>query len=188
MRVSIFKSIFIAAVAIALTGCSGITPDTTDITGRLGKAYEVVNGRYDFDGKYLSVTMRRTDAEPAVDLDDVCSAGEALTSGKKWIGDFVIDFRDADGKSIRKRSAEGDLAEVLSLEEGDEAQLQFRLSAKKQEKVKSFRITTTLRPNDGRGGVNDVVGFIDAFGDITESMIGAAADAVDAIEALDDLD
>lgn len=188
MRVSIFKSIFIAAVAIILTGCSGITPDTTDISGRLGKAYEVANGRYDFDGKYLSVTVRRTDAEPAVDLNDVCSVSEALSTGKKWIGDFVIDFRDADGKSIRKRSAEGDLAEVLSLEEGDEAQLQFRLSAKKQEKVKSFRITTTLRPNDGRGGVNDVVGFIDAFGDITESMISAAADAVDAIEALDDLE
>ena len=72
MRVSIFKSIFIAAVAIILTGCSGITPDTTDISGRLGKAYEVANGRYDFDGKYLSVTVRRTDAEPAVDLNDVC--------------------------------------------------------------------------------------------------------------------
>lgn len=136
------------------------TPETTDISGDLAGCYTVVDRKYKGTGDFLStvaIELTRTDKDLPFDENE----GELRSfsthgSGPMINVGFGIEFLDKDGNIISKEDPSsspysGDEAVTLArLKKGDKSSIQFMLNKNEAKDVKSFRISSAVKKQEGK--------------------------------------
>lgn len=182
--------------ATADDGALKVRPESTNIGGKFGKAFNFDDKEYTIkmedgwggDKKVkMSITMTRNDVKPSVNFNDIAGSHDA---GKKYVGDIEAEFLDDnDDVLFTARVTLGnydDIDKLLTLEDGDKTNVTFSTYEKESAvlKAKKFRLTSKLEKNSraGKPGSEldeqmDALGkAADAFG----AMAGAAVKAADA--------
>lgn len=136
------------------------TPQTTNISGPLGKAFEVVNRTYKPKGDYskrLNVEIELKDASLLPTDFNPMSVGTTDNSGDPnypMIANFVIEYLDEDGDVVETEEASEGVDRLLRCTEGDKATLSFDVP-RKYEDITSFRIISDYYPNQIEGKTNN---------------------------------
>ena len=180
-----------------------IKPASTTIGGKLGKAFDVEDVEYTITRNYVNemkVTISRNASEALVNLDDVVWLGSSKDSTKPLIGQFTIDYLDANGAVLGSGTDSGGFDAAMSLLEGDKCSLDFYVDDEVLAAVKTFRLGTTLKENpdalknaipDGLGISDEDLETIERTTAVATSMMGAAASAIgmagDAAEVINDM-
>lgn len=138
----------LAIVSMVLVSCGGggstgvMTPQTTEISGPLGREFEVVNTPVKLHGHTWSIQIKsKTNGHFNVPFGTTKNKYEA------YVG-FGLETYDKDGSLIVKRSAtEGanreDVRELLSLKEGETGFIRWNcLDSEKSVKGMTFKITS----------------------------------------------
>ena len=185
--------------ATADDGALKVRPESTNIGGKFGKAFNFDDKEYTikmedgWGGKKdvkMSITMTRNDVKPSVDFDDISGSHDA---GKKYVGDIEAEFLDEnDDVLFTARVTLGnydDIDKLLTLEEGDKTNVTFSTFEGESTvlKAKKFRLTSKLEKNSraGKPGseLDELDEQMDALGkaaDAFGAMAGAAVKAADA--------
>ncbi len=219
MKKVLFKTMLLVAALAMTTACGGsskndtkseadeapvvIKPASTTIGGKLGKAFDVEDVEYTITRgivNKMKVTISRNASEALVNLDDVVASGSAEGSTKSLIGEFTIDFLDANGAVLGSGTDSGGFDAAMSLLEGDKCSLDFYVDEEVLATVKTFRLGTTLKENpdalknaipDGLGISDEDLETIERTTAVATSMMGAAASAIgmagDAAEVINDM-
>ncbi len=221
MKKVLFKTMLLVAALAMTTACGGsskndtqkgaeaedapvvIKPASTTIGGKLGKAFDVEDVEYTITRgivNKMKVTISRNASEALVNLDDVVASGSAEGSTKSLIGEFTIDFLDANGAVLGSGTDSGGFDAAMSLLEGDKCSLDFYVDEEVLATVKTFRLGTTLKDNpdalknaipDGLGISDEDLETIERTTAVATSMMGAAASAIgmagDAAEVINDM-
>lgn len=180
-----------------------IKPASTTIGGKLGKAFDVEDVEYTITRgivNKMKVTISRNASEALVNLDDVVASGSSDGSTKSLIGEFTIDFLDANGAVLGSGTDSGGFDAAMSLLEGDKCSLDFYVDDEVLATVKTFRLGTTLKENpdalknaipEGLGISDEDLETIERTTAVATSMMGAAASAIgmagDAAEVINDM-
>lgn len=162
--------LFLVAATCFLFSCGGssksesstandtieVRPASTNITGKLGNMFTIEDKAYKIkrDGDmtssyYITLSLKRTDAEPSVDLNDVTSIGSGDTKAT-YMGGFKLELLDADGDVITEKDfSDEDFTKLLSLAEGETANLKISMfeDRDKLSKAKTFRVSSVLQNN-----------------------------------------
>ena len=219
MKKVLFKTMLLVAALAMTTACGGsskndtkseadeapvvIKPASTTIGGKLGKAFDVEDVEYTITRNYVNemkVTISRNASEALVNLDDVVWLGSSKDSTKPLIGQFTIDYLDANGAVLGSGTDSGGFDAAMSLLEGDKCSLDFYVDDEVLAAVKTFRLGTTLKENpdalknaipDGLGISDEDLETIERTTAVATSMMGAAASAIgmagDAAEVINDM-
>lgn len=189
--------------ATADDGALKVRPESTNIGGKFGKAFNFDDKEYTIkmddgwrgDKKVkMSITLTRNDVKPSVDFNDIAGSYDA---GKKYVGDIEAEFLDDnDDVLFTARVTLGnydDIDKLLTLEEGDKTNVTFSTFEKESIvlKAKKFRLTSKLEKNSRAGkpgsGMDELEEQMNALGkaaDAVGAMAGAAAKAADAANEL----
>lgn len=220
MKKVLFKTMLLVAALAMTTACGGsskidtkskaddapvvIKPASTTIGGKLGKAFDVEDVEYTITRggifNKMKVTISRNASEALVNLDDVVWLGSSKDSTKPLIGQFTIDYLDANGAVLGSGTDSGGFDAAMSLLEGDKCSLDFYVDDEVLAAVKTFRLGTTLKENpdalknaipDGLGISDEDLETIERTTAVATSMMGAAASAIgmagDAAEVINDM-
>ena len=221
MKKVLFKTMLLVAALAMTTACGGssktdtqkgaeaedapvvIKPASTTIGGKLGKAFDVEDVEYTITRgivNKMKVTISRNASEALVNLDDVVASGSSDGSTKSLIGEFTIDFLDANGAVLGSGTDSGGFDAAMSLLEGDKCSLDFYVDDEVLATVKTFRLGTTLKENpdalknaipEGLGISDEDLETIERTTAVATSMMGAAASAIgmagDAAEVINDM-
>ncbi|MGM9845619.1 MAG: hypothetical protein ACI30K_05260 [Muribaculaceae bacterium] len=221
MKKVLFKTMLLVAALAMTTACGDssktdtkngaeaddapvvIKPASTTIGGKLGKAFDVDDVEYTVTRgivNTIKVTISRNASEALVNLDDVVASGSSEGSTKSLIGEFTIEFLDANGAVLGSGTDHGGFDAAMSLLEGDKCSLDFFVDDEVLASVKTFRLGTTLKENpdalknaipDGLGISDEDLETIERTTKVATSMMGAAASAIgmagDAAEMLNDM-
>ena len=184
-------------------GTLKVTPETANIGGKFGKAFDIDDREYTLkieDGwggdkkAKMSITVTRNDVKPSVNFDEIAGSHDA---GKKYVGDIEAEFLDENEDVLfTARVSLGnytDIDKLLTLEEGDKTTI--TVSTYEEEdvimKAKKFRLTSKLENNShaGKPGsvTDDLEEQMDALGkaaDAVGAMVGAAAKAAEAADEI----
>ena len=184
-------------------GTLKVTPETANIGGKFGKAFDIDDRDYTLkieDGwggdkkAKMSITVTRNDVKPSVNFDEIAGSHDA---GKKYVGDIEAEFLDENEDVLfTARVSLGnytDIDKLLTLEEGDKTTI--TVSTYEEEdvimKAKKFRLTSKLENNShaGKPGsvTDDLEEQMDALGkaaDAVGAMVGAAAKAAEAADEI----
>lgn len=163
------KSSLCLGIALIITACGGssessadkeqrekqpITPETTTISGTLGKAYTVVDKKYKPQGetlfKKLNVEIELTDPSKLPDLFLTQKVGTEENEGDAdypILANFIIEFLDEEGDVIKTDENGDGIDRLIRLtEQGDKATISFYLPDNLSD-VKFFRIISDFYPN-----------------------------------------
>lgn len=219
MKKVLFKTMLLVAALAMTTACGGsskidtkskaddapvvIKPASTTIGGKLGKAFDVEDVEYTITRgivNEMKVTISRNASEALVNLDDVVWIGSSQDSTKPLIGEFTIDYLDANGAVLGSSTDSGGFDTAMTLLEGDKCSIEFYVEDEVLASVKTFRLGTTLKENvdalknaipDGLGISDDDIETMQKAANAATSMMGAAASAIgmagDAAEAINDM-
>ena len=185
--------------ATADDGALKVRPESTNIGGKFGKAFNFDDKEYTIkmedgwggDKKVkMSITMTRNDVKPSVNFNDIAGSHDA---GKKYVGDIEAEFLDDnDDVLFTARVTLGnydDIDKLLTLEDGDKTNVPFSTYEKESAvlKAKKFRLTSKLEKNSRAGEpgseLDELDEQMDALGkaaDAFGAMAGAAVKAADA--------
>ena len=175
--------------ATADDGALKVRPESTNIGGKFGKAFNFDDKEYTIkmedgwggDKKVkMSITMTRNDVKPSVNFNDIAGSHDA---GKKYVGDIEAEFLDDnDDVLFTARVTLGnydDIDKLLTLEDGDKTNVTFSTyeGASTVLKAKKFRLTSKLEKNSRAGKPGSELDELDEQMD----ALGKAADAANEI-------
>ena len=144
-------------------GTLKVTPETANIGGKFGKAFDIDDREYTLkieDGwggdkkAKMSITVTRNDVKPSVNFDEIAGSYDA---GKKYVGDIEAEFLDENEDVLfTARVSLGnytDIDKLLTLEEGDKTTITVSAYEKDDVimKAKKFRLTSKLENNSHAG-------------------------------------
>lgn len=166
-----FVCLFLVAFAFLMASCGGgkksqaqetqsesqqVKPDGTKITGRLGTLFTIEDKSYTLSQDktiqsiyYISVSVERTSAEPAIPLEDIVSQ-YSDDAKAKYMGSFKVELFDANGDIVGQGDvSEDDFVKMMGLSEGEKATIKIQLSIETGDisTIKSFRISSSVEPN-----------------------------------------
>lgn len=168
-----------------------VTPESSSINGKLGKAFDVVDKTYKITegdyGKEISVTIKRNDSKPKVNFDDLVDKYSAFNSSKPLIGDFMVEFLDESGNKITDADLSGDsFHSIISMVEGDETSISFSCNGNPSG-AKTFRIISTVKSNDNATGDTELDAAVETAKESAKAagkVLDAASSAIDALNSL----
>lgn len=149
--------ILMAVVSMALVSCGGgggvMTPQTTEISGDLGKYFEVVDNPVKLQGDIWSIQLKMI---KQFDSWRVEPYGTSRTDGKKiWHAGFGLETFDKDGNLIAKRAATAgglsgpyssqDVLDLVNLQEGETGYIRWSCQdSERGVKGMTFKITSAF--------------------------------------------
>lgn len=156
-----------------LTSCGGkkeeqsgseyMKPETTSVSGGLGKCFKVVDRNYKVLGdwsKSITVELERTDDSLPFTLTsgtEICSYRDSKTSRFIQVG-FGIEFMDEEGNVLDKVSASAtgisascssaEVSDLVKLNSGEKGSIEFNIYSD-AENATQFRISSSYTENEG---------------------------------------
>lgn len=200
----LIKRLLGAGLMIAVTACGSssssdkggsgnsgrqvLSPQTTSVSGVIGKAYTVVNRDYKPQGdgsiKRLNVEVELTDTARLPEGFGSANVGTADDMGEaeyNMIADFKIELLDEDGDIIETKDCISGADRLLHLtENGDRATITFYVPGRAAN-IRYFRIVSDYYPNKIEGATN--TSAINETADSSDAEFEKAMDhAVRAVE------
>lgn len=129
-------------------------PQTTSISGPLGKAFSIVKKKYKANKEDLSpkiyVEIELTDASQLPEgFERLVGTRENKKDPKyPMLANFIIEFLDEDEDIIESKDESYGVGQILRMSEGEKGSVYFYLPYKKEGDVKFFRIKSDYYPND----------------------------------------
>ena len=163
MKKALFSILALVGMCITFTSCGESAleakPESTTVGGKWGKAFTIEDKAYPFvvadekdNGKIkaeINITLTRVDAATEINLDNISDWYDVT---KKYKGELIIEFLDADGSVLCDEDAYGDdIEKLLQASIGDKVTVKFKIDEQKDlvQKICKFRLTTKADKNDG---------------------------------------
>ena len=170
---SVVSFLAIAMMAIVMVSCNGkkkqeeivVKPETTQISGELGKCFSIVDREYKATGdvwRLVTIEVERLDEELPFDLDgrELWSYSQSGRSANVQVG-FGIEFLDADGNVLDKVSANrggmggpyssDECVELVKLKPGEKGTIRYQITSDAKTAVR-FRMTSSFDEHEEKQG------------------------------------